>query len=176
MTRGPVTASILLSLFVVPVQPVLHAQTPKKGGPVFEVASIKPGPPLETSSQPGGFQPGGRFLVRNTTLRMILRRAYPEFSSYAEQIDGPEWLETARFDIDARAGYDAPVSEIRLMLRALLTDRFGMRVHIEKRQLPMYLLEPARSDRSLGPNIRTSRRDCAAIEAQQATELRDARD
>jgi uncharacterized protein (TIGR03435 family) len=50
------------------------------------------------------------------------------------------------------------------MLRRLLAERFGLVVHTETRQLPVYALEPARGDRRLGPQLRVSSADCAGTE------------
>jgi uncharacterized protein (TIGR03435 family) len=46
------------------------------------------------------------------------------------------------------------------MLRSLLADRFGLVLHTESRDVPVYLLRVARSDRKLGPNLRESSTDC----------------
>jgi uncharacterized protein (TIGR03435 family) len=47
-----------------------------------------------------------------------------------------------------------------LMLRTLLADRFGVVVHPETRELPVYELVVARADRKFGPEINPSKLDC----------------
>ena len=47
-----------------------------------------------------------------------------------------------------------------LMLRTLLADRFGVVVHQEMRELPVYELVVARADRKFGPEISPSKLDC----------------
>ena len=54
------------------------------------------------------------------------------------------------------------------MLRALLADRFKLAAHNESRELPIYALVKARSDGKLGPELRPSAVDCAAIAAARA--------
>ncbi len=57
------------------------------------------------------------------------------------QVDGgPSWVGSERYDIEAKAGGDAGESTSRIMLQSLLTERFGLRVHPETRQLPGYAL------------------------------------
>ena len=48
------------------------------------------------------------------------------------------------------------------MLRTLLTDRFGLVVHQETRELPVYALVVAREDRKFGPDLNASKLDCAS--------------
>jgi uncharacterized protein (TIGR03435 family) len=48
------------------------------------------------------------------------------------------------------------------MLRTLLAERFGLKTHSETRQIPVYMLTLAREDRRFGPQLRPSKRDCAA--------------
>ena len=52
----------------------------------------------------------------------------------------PGWLDSDRFDIEARPA--APVAyEICVqMVQSLLADRFGLRIHRETRQLPIFTL------------------------------------
>jgi uncharacterized protein (TIGR03435 family) len=98
---------------------------------------------------------------------MLIRNA---FQLQDFQISGgPAWLGTDRFDIVAKADGDiqpptpgGPPAPTQLMLRGLLADRFKLVVHHETRELPIYVLALARSDRSLGPQLRFSQVDCAA--------------
>jgi bla regulator protein blaR1 len=52
------------------------------------------------------------------------------------------------------------------MLRALLADRFKLVVHKESREMPIYALVTARSDKKFGPQIHPTTIDCAALAAQ----------
>jgi uncharacterized protein (TIGR03435 family) len=49
------------------------------------------------------------------------------------------------------------------MVQALLSDRFKLRVHREVRDGPVYQLLKARADRRLGPQLRRTALDCAAV-------------
>jgi uncharacterized protein (TIGR03435 family) len=66
------------------------------------------------------------------------------------QVDGPDWLQTDRFDITARfpQGYpkprQGPNPALRIMLRNMLADRFKLVVHRETREMPAYGLVVAK--------------------------------
>lgn len=49
--------------------------------PAFEVASVKPSPPIDTTPVVRfGPQPGGRWIATNATLAMLIEYLYPEYS------------------------------------------------------------------------------------------------
>ena len=119
----------------------------------FDVASVK----VHASDDQRTYmvaQPGGRFVAANITLRFLIRSA---FQLQGDQIvGGPKWLDTDRFDIDARAPQapGPPSSQLLEMLQTLLADRFKLTTHREKRELPVFALERARNDASFGPGFR----------------------
>src|SRR5262245_50676317 len=160
--------------------PFAGAQAPQvpPGTPSFEVASIKPNNSgdgrVMLQNQPG------RFSATNVTLRLLIRNAY-QLQDF--QISGgPTWLNSDHFDIvakidaavqeqiSARGGAMAPAAgqgptPIQLMLRSLLEDRFKLAVHKETKEAPIYALILARSDGRLGPQLKKSDVDCAAMTA-----------
>jgi uncharacterized protein (TIGR03435 family) len=65
---------------------------------------------------------------------------------------GPGWIDSDRFDIEAKAEGDA--SEEMMagpMLQTLLEDRFRLKVHRETRERPVYALTVAKSGLKLQP-------------------------
>src|SRR5215469_6838924 len=124
------------------------AQTPAPDKSLtFEVASIKPAQPPKPDGQgrifmrgpsggPGTKDPG-RIDYPFTTLKNILMAAY-NMKNY--QISGPSWLDTERFDITATMPPDTTKEQFQIMLQNLLTERFQMSVHREKKELAMYSL------------------------------------
>lgn len=142
---------------------VLRAQVAGNSGtlPAFEAASIK-------VNKSGSYawrmepQPGGRLVAVNAPGAALIRFAYnlPDFQVFGE----PDWLDSTRYDISATAGANASVAELRLKLQRLLADRFKLTAHAETRELPIYAMTLARSDRNLGPRIRRSQADCAQAE------------
>jgi uncharacterized protein (TIGR03435 family) len=143
----------------------IRAQTPPKSS-TFEVASVKMNRSgdLAQRIQPS---PGGRLTVTNVSLRGLVRFAY-ERQDF--QLDGgPGWLATDRFDVTAKAEGDAPLSDVRMMLRVLLADRFKLRTHDEQREQPVYALVVARSDGRLGPGLHKTAADCGPGSTDQRT-------
>jgi uncharacterized protein (TIGR03435 family) len=143
------------------------AQSPEQ--PRFEVTSIKRNTRgdgmISTRYQ------NGRYTGIGVSLGRLLRAAYQvqEF----QIVGGPRWLDADRFDIMATAsdGGQLPAATTngpttqQLMLRALLAERFNLAVHRETRDMPVYALVVARSDRRLGPLLTRSATDCAALAA-----------
>src|SRR5687767_7444799 len=142
----------------------LRAQEPPTQA--FEVASVRENKTGERSSfiSPA---PGGRFTAVNMPLRTLITYAYG-LQSF-ELIGAPDWTTTTRFDIAARAAGEFPATQPgqldadQLMVQALLADRFALRVHRETREVPIFELTLARADGRLGPQIRRSQVDCAAL-------------
>jgi uncharacterized protein (TIGR03435 family) len=138
---------------------VLYGQAPEKT-PAFEVASIRENVSISDGASVRA-QPGGRVSVTNNTLRNIIRNAY-NVQNY-QIMGGPEWVNTVRWNITAKAADDAPPQQLILMLRTLLANRFKLVVRSETREMPIYSLILARADGRLGPQLRASSVNCAAI-------------
>jgi uncharacterized protein (TIGR03435 family) len=138
---------------------VVNGQTPTKPHE-FEVASIKENVSGSDNASVRA-QPGGRVSVSNNSLRSIIRNAY-SVQNY-QIVGGPDWINTVRWDITAKAPEDAPPQQLLLMLRTLLADRFKLVIRNETREMPIYALSIARADGRLGPQLRSSNTDCAAI-------------
>jgi uncharacterized protein (TIGR03435 family) len=108
----------------------------------FEVASIKPANPGPSFSS--GIATGhGRIDAENVTLKRCIVGAYAV--SPAQVVGGPDWLDSDRFMILAKAGHPTDSdAELMGMLRTLLADRFKLAVHRESRQREAYVLEIAK--------------------------------
>jgi len=75
-------------------------------------------------------------------------------------VNDPAWMQSLRFDIDARAGGEVPLLALKELVKSLLAERLGFAAHVETRQLPIYTLVRLRADGPLGPGLRS--RDCSA--------------
>lgn len=115
-------------------------------------------------------QPDGRFVATNATLRILIREAY-QLQDF-QIIGGPAWMASDRFDVVVKPRGTLPaapaggVPPVQQMLRAFLADRFKLNARLETREMPTYDLGFARADKSLGPGLRPSTVDCAAIAAR----------
>jgi len=134
---------------------VLAGQEPR-----FDVAVLKRNGSGSTSMSIGDRSDG--MVMENGTLRNLIFNAYRPQSN--ELIGAPGWL-ADRYDLIAKAMGPATAEQRAAMLRALLAERLNLRAHYEMRDQPVYELVFARRDRSLGPQIVRTDRDCAAASA-----------
>ncbi|HEX5110058.1 MAG TPA: TIGR03435 family protein [Vicinamibacterales bacterium] len=127
--------------------------------PSFEVASVKKLPKGATITSTGSRSPGGgRITILNYPLRSTIMMAWG-IRDY-QVIGGESWLTTDRFTINGKAETNAPRDQLLLMLRSLLVERFNLKYHAEKRELPIYALVLAGSEWK--PSARMKAVDCSA--------------
>jgi uncharacterized protein (TIGR03435 family) len=132
-----------------------------RGTMAFEVASIhedkgpfKP-PSFDLSSDEWFREPNGRFHA-DFALPTYMQFAYKIMLAPEERramlAKLPRWVETDRFDIEATAPLHLTKDQYRLMMQALLAERFGLKLHFEKRELPVLALVLAKPGRP-GPKL-----------------------
>jgi uncharacterized protein (TIGR03435 family) len=133
--------------WAIPEPPPQIPAMPADAKPEFEVATIKPSNPDE---QGRGFRVRGReFSTFNTTLSSLLTFAY---GLHPKQIVGaPAWVDADKFDITAQP--DLPGrpddKQWKAMLQQLLTERFKLTFHHDKRELSVYALEVTKTGSKL---------------------------
>jgi uncharacterized protein (TIGR03435 family) len=125
----------------------------------FDVASVKLNNSSSGQSKISGATPG-RFVASNTPLRFLILYAYELLDH--QLAAAPDWTSSVSFDIAATypPGISPTDRNVRLMVQKLLSDRFGLIVHREQREMQTYALILARKDGRLGPQIRKSDVDC----------------
>jgi uncharacterized protein (TIGR03435 family) len=103
----------------------------------FQVATIKPSAPDATRMMQIR---GTRFATVGTTLFDLLIYAYNVHPS--QIVGGPEWMQTAKFDVMADPETETRPSsdEMKAMLGRLLGERFHLVLRREKRDLPVFAL------------------------------------
>jgi uncharacterized protein (TIGR03435 family) len=161
-----VACALLVIIGISPLRAVARAQVQAAGRTgSFEVASIKPNQSgdLRASIQalPGGYR------AVNAPLRLLIRDAYA--LQGFQLVGGPSWLDSERFDVLAKAEGNPTPDQERLMLRALLAERFALSVHGETRELPLYAMVMARADGRPGPQLRRTGADCSEAPVWQGT-------
>jgi uncharacterized protein (TIGR03435 family) len=135
------TVRMLVALgLVLTLQGALFGQ-PSDTPPAFDVADVhvrapstNPQPPFMT----GGLLRSSRYDLRNATMLDLIRTAYGVEPDTI--VGGPNWLERDRFDIVAKAPQETSADTLRLMLQALLADRFKLVVHKDTKPIPGYAL------------------------------------
>jgi len=138
----------------------LAAPRAQDAGPAFEVASLKRTKPLLT---PTFYQVANdRLSIGNVPLRMLLQLAYG--MEPQQVVGGPEWVDFERYDITARAAQPfASPGQWRAMLRALLIERFQLKVERETRPAKVLALVLARADGRLGDGLRRATTKCEEL-------------
>lgn len=111
------------------VASALWAQTP-----AFEVATVKVNRTGNGSSNLPRLT-NGRLTAQNVTLKSVLQVAY---GVSALQISGPAWIDTDRYDLEARSPEGIPDSALMPMLQSLVKDRFRMAAHRETKITPVF--------------------------------------
>jgi len=136
---------IIRAFAIVPVcvSGAVYAQAPVASQ--FEVAAIRPSNADPNSS---GINTGnGRLNAVNVTLKRCIMGAYAVGPN--QVLGGPDWLDSDRFDITARA--EQPLGDRALMtlLQTLLADRFKLALHREGKPIEAYVLEVTKN----GPKL-----------------------
>ena len=141
-TQGPGSTPLTLvrasgdAAFPIPAPPKsLAADAPM----TFEVATIKPSDPARPTG-PGITMRPPDVITMGTTLGYLMGFAY---DMHARQIvGGAPWVESEKYDIVGRpqaAGVPS-MTQFRALLRNLIEERFKLKTHREKRNLPAYAL------------------------------------
>jgi uncharacterized protein (TIGR03435 family) len=134
---------------------VLHAQSTQK----FEVASIRrvevasttQGVPVFPITGGIGTSSPGRITYRATWLPRLIEEA---FDLRSDQIAGPAWLSTERYDIVANIPEGSTKDDFKQMLANLLRERFHLEFHMSSKTRPVYVLRAGRE----GPKVILSKR------------------
>lgn len=165
--------SVLLVMSLSSLKIVAAATPPQEpaNGPKFAVVSVRPceseppTPPGQRSSQ-GGFPTTspGRFTVECGAVERLIGTAYvrygEELTNQAARFGDVEWLKNVpgwvrseRFTIEAQAE-GTPDVKVMLgpMLRALLEDRFKLKIHRANDEVPMYEMTLAKGGLRIKPD------------------------
>jgi uncharacterized protein (TIGR03435 family) len=118
----------------------------------FEVASIRPAPDNQNGPTGVNVFDGGRLRITNAATRFLI---LDTFRIQKEQIvGGPGWLDTDRFDIEAKTGRPEKITQDQVppLLENLLAERFHFRFHRETRDLTVNLLDIDKNGPKLKPS------------------------
>jgi len=152
-----------------PQQATQKADTPEPqaetdpAGPPFEVATIRPAN-RDDGHQSFGIQitASGGFNVSATTLNSLVWYAYAGMPGEGRVDGGPPWANTENFDINAKiddasmAGWDKLSDRerrdrVKPMVRALLVERFHLKLRTEMRETKVYAVVQAKGGIKMKP-------------------------
>ena len=115
--------------------------------PSFEVASVKPAAPSSDENLSVSMSRGpGRISYTNATLKSLIAHAY---QVKEHQVSGPDWIDSERFDVNAKIADGVSIQQVPSMLQGLLAERFKLRLHRTTRVRPVYVLTISKS----GPKL-----------------------
>jgi len=130
----------------------------------FDVASVKPAPPLDPQKILSGQQrvgmkvAGSNVDIESVALPELLFMAYKIRPS---QMKGPDWLKVndplaaisaARFDVHAKLPAGGSEDQVPQMLQALLADRFKLVAHREQKEQNVYALVVGKNGAKVEPS------------------------
>ncbi|HVW08674.1 MAG TPA: TIGR03435 family protein [Bryobacteraceae bacterium] len=169
--KAAVKAGLAVLLVSVAGQPMRGQGTPEKL-PAFDVISVKPSAPDAKSHSifpigPGDVyvKNGGHFSADGFPLATYLSFAFQlvgsEANAAVEQLPG--WAVNDRFAIEARTDGDPAKDtkeQMRLMMRSLLAERFGLKTHYETRQVSIFAVTFVKAGKP-GPQLQQHPEDAA---------------
>ena len=122
----------------------------------FEVAEVKANDSGQQAIQ-ARILPSGQISVRNIRMRDLIVQAYKA----GDAAGGPTWLDSDRFDIVAKAPPNTTEDALRVMLQNLLTRRFKLASHWEKKTMPVYALVAGKRGFKLAPAAGAGQPKCS---------------
>jgi uncharacterized protein (TIGR03435 family) len=121
--------------------------------PSFSVVSVRATNP--NADRSGGGTDLDSYRAERTTMEQVLAYAFGMGYEH-ELLDAPAWVRKDPFDIQGKLddeqvaalrklGRDDREEQMRWMVQSMLAERFQLRYHFETRELPVYVLEVAKS-------------------------------
>lgn len=106
-------------------------------GQTFESAAVYRSGPARYPSAKLAMRTG-QVEVRTASLVDLIANAYGVEPD--KVVGGPRWLEMERFDVVAKVPPGATQQSVRMMMRAMLANRFHLAIHMDQRQMPAFVL------------------------------------
>jgi len=127
--------------------------------PKFDLADVHVSKtPRWFAQNNGGLIRDGRYVNRDATLLNLIEWAYGVKED--DVAGGPSWLDTDIFDVIAKVPEGTAPATAKLMLQALLAERFGVVARNEKRPMPRYVLTVGKGGSKLKPAAKAEDSGC----------------
>jgi bla regulator protein blaR1 len=136
--------------WTIPEPPPPPKTMPADAKPVFEVATIKPARPEGRFSLL--VNRGGMLNTTNTTVADLIKFAY---DVHPKQITGaPSWIETEKYDVTGKPDVEGipSIAQLKVMLQKLLSDRFQLTLHHDKKELAVYAITVTKTGATITKN------------------------
>jgi uncharacterized protein (TIGR03435 family) len=109
----------------------------------FDIADVHISPKTLNARMSGGVPRGTRFEIKQGTMVDLVRIAYGLDAD--KVLGGPSWVELDRFDVLAKVPANTSPETAKLMLQALLADRFKLVVRQESKPMPAFVLSQGKT-------------------------------
>ena len=133
--KRPLFATLLASFAICPA-----FSQPADAPPKFEAADIRESAKSQNNFPLMRMTPvqGGRFELKSATMVDLIHQAYNVDGD--KVLGGPSWLEMNHYDVTAKIPAGTTPEAQKLMLQALLAERFKLVIHNETKPLPTHAL------------------------------------
>jgi uncharacterized protein (TIGR03435 family) len=128
----------------IPAPPPPMKRMPADANPAFDVATIKPNDSGGANMRGLNFD-GHNFRTNNSSLVDLISFAYDVQKK--QIVNVPDWADKDRYDILAVPDTDGlpTVDQMKIMVRKLLTERFKLTFHHDKREMSAFVLTVAKT-------------------------------
>jgi uncharacterized protein (TIGR03435 family) len=130
--------------------------------PHFEVCDIKENKSDDVNIS-ANFAKGGRVDVHNIPMHAMIAAIY---KVPMDMVSGPAWINSARFDMVAKAAPTSTEDDLFEMTKTMLVERFKMVMHLEKKTVPVYALVVGKKGPAMTPTNAASTFGCDGAPAQ----------
>ena len=131
--------------------------------------SLPAGMPAELKDRMRCTTSPGRFQCQGASLKSLLVRAY---GLRADQISGPPWMDSERYDIAAKVPAGSKPDDVNVMLQDLLKDRFSLEFHRVQKTMTAYVLTVAKGGHKLKPAQPVEKLDADALKARNMAQMK----
>jgi len=118
--------------------------------PDWEVVTVKPGDPYAKADR---IHLHGRHLtLENETVEILMLGGFQIQKNQIASV--PEWVKTERWTVDGLADVNGEpnVSQLQSLVRKVLTERFGLKIHREQREMQVFALTVAKGGSKMTVN------------------------
>ncbi len=127
-----------------------HSQTPPSPSLTFLAAEVHRSPRMSEPWLDGPHLEGDRYVIYQATMADLIANAYSVDEANVQE--GPSWLEYNRYDVEAKTAPTTTSADQKLMLQALLAERFKLVAHNGTAPMPAYVLRVGKDKPKLKPS------------------------
>ncbi|ADW67095.1 TIGR03435 family protein [Granulicella tundricola] len=117
----------------------------------FEVATVRLTKPGELDGWIKALPGGAEYTAHNIPVKLMISLMY---KVPMRQISGgPDWMETDKYDVEAKADKSYSLDDLHTMYRGLLAERFHLKVRKEIHEGPVYALTVDKGGVKMKPDL-----------------------